>query len=158
MAQVILIKNVNTSEKALNDLVDIVEDDHKFSPLTLAEYTIRKIPGFTKTELQTWLKTNKWIQTTSVWKAKTLEWTLEESEHRKAWKDYDGKWYFLESKPKYPYTFNDVLPAQWTVLEDAGATRLQKEMALSSVKAHTKLRVENQTEVPDVNKSVITEL
>ena len=155
MAQIVLIKDANTIYKDVNDLVIVRDDDHVWSERELEAFTIKKIPGFTRAELETWLKNHVWIQTTSVWKAKTLEWTLEESENRKAWKDYDGKWYFYDFRVKYPYTFKNVIQAQWDVLESSTATRLQKELALSGVQSKIKLRPENQTEITDINKVVV---
>jgi len=51
MAQVVLIKNANTPSKEIGHLVGIYEDDHEFSNLEIAEYTIKSIPGYTKKEL-----------------------------------------------------------------------------------------------------------
>ena len=154
MAQILLIKDANTIYKDVDDLVVIKDDGHKWSDREKEAYTIRKILGFKSVELQAWLKSNKWIETTIAFKAKTLQWSLDEPEMHKIWKDYDGKWYFYNWRVKCLYTFKNMLPEQWEVLESPTATRLQKEMALSGVKAKIRLRPENLTEVTEINNPV----
>ncbi len=124
MAQLLLIKDANTSLKTVGDVVGVYEDAHKFSAYEQTAYTILQIMG-TREEVVTKLNAIR-VPLERAYKAKSVLWSLERPEDKEVWQDtFDDKWYFLEERIKYTFSTAGLLAGDLTTLEttDTGLAR-----------------------------------
>ena len=86
MAQLLLIKEVNTPYKAVDDIVGFYEDNYIFAPSTLLVCNVLKIEGYTREQLFNYAY-GKLPEDRYVYRSKTIQWTLERPEKVDAWND-----------------------------------------------------------------------
>lgn len=153
MAQLLLIKNVNTAFKEVDDIVGFFEDSHKFDPdYEVGYYNIQQVKGYTKAALLEFAQ-NKGPDRQTIFKMKVADqWTLEEPEMKEAWKHTDGKWYFLMENPKCKYTIKNMTEQERIILASEVSSSFDKLNALAHLESKISMDSKNLVEIAELNK------
>ncbi len=152
MAQLLLIKNVNTAFKEVDDVVGFFKDSHRFSEDEKIFFNIQKVEGYTREALMEFSK-NKKPDVKQIYKLKVANrWTLEEPEQVAAWKHTNGKWYFLVEDPKHMFTVKNMTEQEKIIVADKEATTFDKLNALAHLECKIAMDSKNMVEVMELNK------
>ncbi len=150
MAQLLLIKDANTAQKEVDDIIGFFEDTHKFSNDEKIAFNIQQVKGYTREELTVFAQ-NKNPQRKRIWKALTTGW-VDNVEKKIAWKHMDDKWYFLEAEPKYYFTIKNMTTQEKETLDSDSSTSFDKLTALAHLENKMSMYPVNMSEVTDLNK------
>lgn len=151
MAQLLLIKDANTPQKEVDDIIGFFEDNHKFSDYEKMVFNIQIIEGYTR-EAITVFAHNKLPEMKRIYRNKIANgWMLEAPEKKTAWK-HDDKWHFLEEEPYKMYTIKNMTQQEKTILEDKDSANLDKLNALSHLECKIAMNPNNMVEIMELNK------
>lgn len=150
MAQIVLIKNANTEEKLVDDVVSVYEDDHVFSREELEHFTIRQIKGFTVSKI---LELLPKIEYKHAFKFKVANrWVVEDPECMHVWRELpDGKWKEIPNRRRSTWNVDNITPTQWAILSEGIGTTVSREAIIRSIVRKETKYPENMIEIPDLN-------
>ena len=134
MAQIVLIRNANTTFKNVDDYVGCYNDSRIFSERELAEYTILRVEGFSDIEINEFLETKR-PQVKKVFRTTIANQWVDTIEKREAWQDRD-EWKLInnpENVPKYPFNFSVITEAEREELSNSVVLRARKIQILDRV-------------------------
>jgi len=157
MAQIVCIDTgtLNTKVNAIDDIVEIQDDDVALTGLGYEGYKIIKVEDKTRDEVRAILNL-KWPEQKRAIKVPSADkWCF--IEEKEVWKNADGKWCDLIASPKYAFSMKDVTEADRTSLADTEVAVSTKNTILDKVVEKIHLDVKNNVEVADLNP-VVTEL
>ncbi|MCP4651437.1 MAG: hypothetical protein GY853_15330 [PVC group bacterium] len=143
MAQIILIKNVNTDEKHLDDYLGAFESNHVFSDLDKEEYTILQIEGIERKELAEFFE-GKRPKSKRVYRTTVANQWTETVEKKDAWQD-GTDWKLLEKTPKYQFNFSAITKEEREDLADKGLNKTVKFLILGKAVDRISLEETNDT-------------
>ena len=153
MAQLLLIKTADTIVKTVGDIVGVFLDTHKFSDHEKEVFDITYIEG-KREDVVAKLDALR-VPVERAYKAKTTEWSRERSEEKEVWKDVDGKWYFMEIRPKYKYSTALLTTEEKTTLAK-DSIGLARDAAFEKMVVNPGVwDAKNKVEATDLNKVVI---
>ena len=149
MAQLLLIKDANTSLKTIDDIVGIFEDTHKFSDYELQAYNVIQIMG-SRVEVTTKLNAVR-FKTERAYKAKSTKWLRIRPEEKEVWQDADEKWHFLKEQPKHTFSLATLSAEDKAIIETTD-TGLARDVVFKKMVVNPgEWDVKNTVEAKDLN-------
>jgi hypothetical protein len=154
MGQIVLITEgtLNTEINAIDDIVEIHEDDVALTGLGYASYKVLKIEDKTGAEIKAIVNAKQPEQKRAV-KVTADKWCF--MEEKEVWKNDKDKWCDLIENPKYAFSFQDVTEADRTSLADKAVAVSTKNTILDKVVEKIHLDSKNNIEVVDLNPVVV---
>lgn len=151
MAQLMLIKTANTEEKLVGDIVEVFEDDHKFSQYEIDSFTIRQIPDFTRGDMITLLPSIDYEHAYR-WSGFRNRWSFDLVETMHVWRELpNGRWKELPKKQKFVWNVGHIVSEQWDAFENRIGTISQRATLIQAIPLKNTLYPENMVEVGDLN-------
>lgn len=153
MAQLLLIKDVNTSLKEIDDIIGFFEDSHKFSDDEKFIFNIQQVKGYTREAITEFART-KQPERRRIYKSKKANvWTLARPEKETAWIK-DSKWYMLAEEPKYMFTIKNMTEQEKVTIADERATTLDRLNALAHLECKIAMNPKNMVEIPELTELI----
>lgn len=151
MGQIVLIAEgtLNIEVNAIDDIVEIHEDDVALTGLGYASYKVVKVEGKTGAEIKTILNAKQPEQKRATKLASADKWCF--MEEKEVWKNDKDKWCDLIASPKYAYSFKDVTEADRTSLASKEIAVSVKNTILNKTVEKIHLDAKNNIEVADLN-------
>ena len=157
MPQLLLIKDANTIQKKVGDIIGVFEDPHKFSDDEKSYFYIEYVAGFKDArELKIALRENHY----EIKRANRLpvgnQWTFTKPEEKEFWRELpDGKWCELVDKPKYKINYYALTPEERQEMAKDELTMPQRIELLRKCENRIKTKPENLKEEPHLNLQAI---
>lgn len=153
MAQLLLIKDANTPQKEVDDIVGFYEDNHNFNPWAMnIIFSKLTIEGYTREHLVEFAR-NKQPKRKRIYKLPTAnEWTDVIPYKEIAWKHSDGKWYMLVETPRYMFTIKNMTEQEKITVADEQATTFDKLNALAHLECKIDMDIKNMVEITELNQ------
>ena len=150
MGQIVLIaeETLNKDVNEIDDIVEIHDDDVALTGTGYAGYKVIKVEGKTRTEIRNILNTKTPEQNRAV-KVTADKWCF--MEEKEVWKDSNGNWCDLISRPKYALSFKDVPESDRETLCDKETEVAAKDTILNKVIEKIQLDEKNNVLVSDLN-------
>ena len=103
MPQLLLIKEANTDQKKVGDIVGVFNDAHKFTPYEQMIYYIEYVAGFSSAlDLKRSLPIP---ERKTIYRMSHTDWSFDPPEESEVWKDTDGKWYCYDRPQKFKLNY-----------------------------------------------------
>ena len=152
MARILLIKDANTAQKEVDDIVGFYEDDHRFNPWDMnVIFSQLQVKGYTREQLVEFAL-NKRPKMQRIYKlTKANKWTAERPQKETAWKYTDGKWYMLAKEPKYLYSIKNMTTQEKDILSSELSTIFDKLNALGHLECKIAMDAKNLVEITELN-------
>jgi hypothetical protein len=133
-----------------NEIVDIFEDEHKFSAHELATFLFIKVTGYKKDELNARLPYPKLGR---AWRLPIAnQWTFDEPEKQNVWFDEEGsQWKALVEKQHHALSLAPLTQNELDILASDTMPGMEKEKILSA-------KIINNIKSAAANSTVISEL
>jgi len=154
MAQIVLIDTgtLNTKVNAIDDIVEIQDDNVELTGSGYENFRIIKVEGKTRDEIRAILNLKQPEQNRAV-RVSSDKWCF--MEEKEVWKNSAGDWCDLIERPKYSFSMKDVTEADRTSLADERVEVSTKNTILDKVVEKIHLGLKNNTEVADLNPVVV---
>ena len=149
MAQLLTVKDQLITHE-FDDLVGIFEDGHKFTEHEKLVFNIYQVHGFDRLALSNNLKVRE-MRVERIFKAPRTRWTNERALHDTAWRDTDGRWYFLR-KDTLRWTLSDLTRQDKDVLASPVSLSNEKLNAFAKIKWTVDRYPENLEQVPQMTE------
>ena len=150
MGQIVLIAEgtLNKDINAIDDIVEIHDDDVALTGTGYAGYKIIKIEGKTCAEIRNILNSKIPEQKRAV-KITSDKWCF--MEEKEVWKNDKGEWCDLIVRPKYALSFKDVTEDDRASLSDKETKSTVKDAILYKVVEKIQFDEKNNVLVSDLN-------
>ena len=158
MAKIVCVAegHVRVGISEVGDIISIHDDNVELTGGGYANVTVYSFPGLTADEARRSLQSIQPEEATAFCtQAGVGEWSLDSPEEKRVWKNKEGKWLFLENKPKFVMTLANLTPQAKASMEDSqGSVAVRKLILESQVEEKFSLDAENMVEAADLNKVV----
>jgi len=153
MGQIVCIDTgtLNTQINAIDDIVEIQNDDVALTGLGYESFKVIKVEDKTAEEIKAICNLKSPEQKRAVKIPKVDAWSF--MEEKEVWKNTNEKWCDLIVRPKYAFSMVDVTEADRLSLSDKEVEVSIKNVILDKVVEKIHLDAKNLVEVADLNAS-----
>lgn len=151
MAQLLLIKDANTAQKEVDDIIGFFEDSHRFSDDENLVFNIQQVKGYTREDLKLFALNKKSLIEAIFRMSEANIWSFKLPDREHAWKHVDSKWYMLSKDPKYMWTIKNMTVAEKAILANEESSSFDRLNALAHLECKVPMYLENMTEIVELN-------
>jgi len=150
MGQIVLIAEgtLNKDINAIDDIIEIHDDDVELSGTGYAGYKVLKVEGKTGAEIKAIINAKIPEKKRAV-KVVPDKWCF--IEEKEVWKNSNGEWCDLIDRPKYAFSFKDVTEIERASLAGKETEVTAKNTILKKVIEKIQLNAKNNVLVADLN-------